>query len=78
MFGFISFFSFHCILPSVAGDGISVWQACFGLFREWGVVHLYARGVGSTGQLSSQLSGKVGRAGSLQQLAGARVLLCRL
>lgn len=54
-----------------------MWQACFGLFREWEVVHLYARGVDSTGQHSSQLWGKVGRAQSPQQLAGARMLLCR-
>lgn len=40
-------------------------------------MHLYARGVDSTGQHSAQLSGKVGRARSPQQLAGARVLLCR-
>lgn len=35
-------------------------------------VHLYAGGVGSTGQHSAQLSGKVGTAQSPQQLAGAQ------
>lgn len=70
-------FCFHCISPSVAGGDISVWQACRGLFREREVVHLYARGVDSTGPRRAQLSGKVGRARSPQQLAGAHTLLCR-
>lgn len=36
-------FSFHCISPSVAGGGISAWQACSGWFRERGCASLCRR-----------------------------------